>query len=117
MRFNLSSISYNTIIIPSRYSLELLELRQMQKILVTGANSFVGKHLVPFLNSKGYEVQGTARREESLSVPPNRKLTSYRPNLVGDLSDENFLKNVKWKPDIIVHLAANSNLSSNLSTF
>jgi nucleoside-diphosphate-sugar epimerase len=35
--------------------------------------------------------------------------------LIGDLSDENFLKNVKWKPDIIVHLAANSNLSSNLS--
>jgi nucleoside-diphosphate-sugar epimerase len=87
----------------------------MQKILVTGANSFVGKHLVPFLNSKDYEVQGTARREESLRVPANRKLTSYRPNLIGDLSDENFLKNVKWKPDIIVHLAANSNLSSNLS--
>lgn len=87
----------------------------MQKILITGANSFVGKHLVPFLTSLGYEVQGTSRSEEALPEITHQYLTSYRPNLIGDLADENFLKNVKWKPDIIVHLAANSNLSSNLS--
>lgn len=88
----------------------------MQKILITGANSFVGKHLVPFLTSLGYEVQGTARREETSPGITNQHLASYRPNLIGDLSDENFLKNVKWKPDTIIHLAANSNLSSSLST-
>jgi len=88
----------------------------MQKILITGANSFVGNHLVPFLTSLGYEVQGTSRSEEASPGIAYQNLVSYRPNLIGDLSDENFLKNVKWKPDIIIHLAANSNLSSSLST-
>jgi nucleoside-diphosphate-sugar epimerase len=81
----------------------------MQKILITGANSFVGNHLVPFLTSLGYEVQGTSRSEEASPGIAYQNLVSYRPNLIGDLSDENFLKNVKWKPDIIIHLAANSN--------
>lgn len=89
----------------------------MQKILVTGANSFVGKYLIPFLASKGHEVRGIVRKQKGNEHIGKFGL-SYgfvRPPLVGDLSEINFLYRLNWRPDVIIHLAANRDDSSRIS--
>ena len=68
------------------------------KVLVTGANGFLGRHLCREFTSKGFEVLGTARRVDS---PPNQSLVA-----VGPLSS-----NTNWLPalkdvDAVVHTAA-----------
>jgi len=81
----------------------------MRKILVTGANSFTASHLIPFLASQGHEIQGLIRSTGGNQPSPKLKasLGFIRPYLVGDLSDSNFTENLTYKPDVIVHLAAN----------
>lgn len=87
----------------------------MQKILVTGANSFTASHLIPFLASQGYEIQGLTRStKESHSSPQLKTFLGFvSPYFIGDLSDPKFTENLTYKPDVIVHLAAN-NGSTNL---
>ena len=81
----------------------------MRKVLVTGANSFIGRHLIPFLELSGYEVHGIARRNTDNTFPKiHLNSITKRPFILGDLSDEVFTNNLSFKPDSIVHLAANS---------
>ena len=87
----------------------------MQRILVTGANSFVGRHLIPFLVNSGHKVQGTVRKVDVARKGAFAPKTFYHPNLIGDLSDRTFLKSLRWKPDVIIHLAANSDVNANVS--
>lgn len=73
----------------------------MSKILVTGANGFVGKHLCEMLTAIGYEVTGAVRSNQISPRPAN-----YEQHVVGDICGE-----VDWGPslhnvDIVVHLAA-----------
>jgi dihydroflavonol-4-reductase len=86
-----------------------LELRAMKKILVTGANSFTASHVIPFLASQGYEIQGLTRSLENRQFVPTLNIVSdfIRPHLIGDLSDPSFTENLTYKPDVILHLAAN----------
>jgi nucleoside-diphosphate-sugar epimerase len=60
-----------------------------KKILITGGNGFVGKHLFYFLKKKTYQIYSPSRR-------------SF------DLSNFNVYKNIliKFQPNIIIHLAA-----------
>lgn len=87
----------------------------MQRILVTGANSFVGKHLIPFLVNSGHEVQGIIRKVNFTEKDSYISIGLVRPNLIGDLSEKEFLKNVNWSPDVVIHLAANSGEDADVS--
>ena len=73
----------------------------MNKVLVTGATGFVGRHLCKLLASSEYQVVGTRR-----SSAKKNESTDYDLVSVGDIGDE-----VVWEPvldgvDYVVHLAA-----------
>ena len=88
----------------------------MQKILVTGANSFVGKHLIPFLVNSGHEVQGIVRNGNLTEKDGSLLNGLVHPNLIGDLSERGFLESINWNPDVVIHLAANSGVDANVSS-
>ncbi len=90
-------------------------MREMQKILVTGASSFTASHLIPFLAAQGHEILGLTRSIEGSQPSPQLKtsLGFVHPYFIGDLSDPKFTDSLTYKPDVIIHLAAN-NGSSNL---
>jgi UDP-glucose 4-epimerase len=64
------------------------------KVLVTGINGFVGKHLSNYLRKKGFDLVG-------VDITPGSDLT-------GDISDPDFVLNVIGKQDFdaVIHLAA-----------
>ncbi len=73
---------------------------------MTGHNSFVGHHLLPFLYAQGHHVFGIGRPAKlSTDLRHTNFLDSEK---LGDLSDESFYLNLKWKPDIIINLAAST---------
>lgn len=87
----------------------------MKKILVTGANSFIGQHLIPYLEISGYEVQGIIKTSTQYTFQKiDLNLIDRRPYLLGDLSDIDFINNLNYKPDSIIHLAANRDESSGI---
>jgi nucleoside-diphosphate-sugar epimerase len=70
------------------------------KVLVTGADGFVGRHLIPYLAAQGYKVIAASRRTASTFNNPNIATT-----LLPDLS-----KLFDWHPileqcDAVIHLA------------
>ena len=64
------------------------------KVLITGINGFVGRHLSAYLRAKGFEVKGLDITKGS--------------DLQGDVSDQDYIFNVLSKEsfDAIIHLAA-----------
>ena len=76
----------------------------MFKILITGCNSFIGNLLVPFLSDQGHQIYGLSRTFHSNSEMQNKKF--FKAVLFGDLSNETFLREISWNPDIIINLAA-----------
>jgi UDP-glucuronate decarboxylase len=64
------------------------------RVLITGINGFVGKHLSSYLRGKGFDIIG-------LDITPGT-------DVQGDVSDQNFVSNVLSKEsfDAIIHLAA-----------
>jgi nucleoside-diphosphate-sugar epimerase len=74
----------------------------MLKVLVTGANGFVGSHIVEALLSAKYYVICPVRKTSDLrwikGLPVRYEY--------GDLSDKNFLEKIVKDADIIVHCAA-----------
>ena len=64
------------------------------KVLITGINGFLGKHLSNYLGKKSFDLIG-------IDITPGS-------NLVGDISDPNFVLNTIGKEDFdaIIHLAA-----------
>lgn len=75
----------------------------MKRVLVTGANSFTGRYLVPKLVEHGHEVHGLARPGDSTACP--EPMTSVHR---AELGDGAALKSVlaTVRPDWVVHLAA-----------
>lgn len=74
------------------------------KVLITGANGFVGQHLTIFLAERNYTVVACSRGE--CRIP---KCGSFEYYSI-DLTNENAVNNLvaAVSPDIIVHTAANS---------
>ncbi len=80
----------------------------MLKILVTGADGFIGSHLTELLLSKGYRVRALAQYNSFNSwgwlddVTNNENLEV----ITGDIRDPHFCKEIVKGIDIIYHLAA-----------
>lgn len=74
------------------------------KILITGANGFLGQHLTLFLAEKKYDVIACSRG--ACRIPQKFSFDYFSV----DLTDENAVAEMinKVSPDIIVHTAANS---------
>ena len=75
----------------------------MQKVLVTGANGFIGTHLVALLLQKGYDVHCLVRYTSDISGLRNQHVTIH----TGDVRDPASLKTPVENAQYIFHLAAN----------
>ncbi|ANE47049.1 hypothetical protein SY83_13105 [Paenibacillus swuensis] len=84
------------------------------KILITGCNGFVGKHLVEFCLSQQCEVIGIGRGEGSQEPSDIHDKYTY---VKGDFSDVEFVKNLldHFQPDGLIHLAAQSSVKDSWS--
>lgn len=72
----------------------------MNKVLVTGANGFIGSHMMKLLREKGYDVTGW-------DIVPNDAARIYRVDMLKE--DFEFkLKDVS--PDMIIHCAGMANV-------
>jgi NAD dependent epimerase/dehydratase len=80
----------------------------MKKILVTGADGFIGSHLTEMLYSKGYKVKALSQYNsfnnwgwlDSINCKNNIEI------ITGDIRDYNFCESITKDIDIIFHLAA-----------
>jgi nucleoside-diphosphate-sugar epimerase len=72
------------------------------KILITGANGFIGKHLTPRLLKEGHVVTLFLHN----SSTPEESRIKYEKVIKGNLSSGEGLDQVKWESiDAIIHLA------------
>jgi nucleoside-diphosphate-sugar epimerase len=71
-----------------------------KKVLITGASGFIGRHCVPLLLERGYEVHAVARRP---LFTPNLDLNWHQVDIF-DLPDLQKLM-VKVRPSHLLHLA------------
>ena len=80
----------------------------MKKVLVTGADGFIGSHLTEMLVKKGYEVNALSQYNsfnnwgwlEDVNCKDQIKV------LTGDIRDPHYCKRITKNVDIIFHLAA-----------
>jgi GDP-4-dehydro-6-deoxy-D-mannose reductase len=78
------------------------------KVLITGIEGFVGRHLAVSLRKRGHEPCGTVLRDEDLKS--TEKELGDIPLSLADLRHGTALDDPlsRWDPDSIVHLAAQS---------
>ena len=72
----------------------------MKRVLVTGASGFLGRHCLPILVAKGYDVHGLSRRPPVTTLPEVswHQLDLLRPGHPGELFS-------KVRPNYLLHLA------------
>lgn len=81
----------------------------MSTVLVTGANGFVGSHLVPAILDAGHHVLALVRDEEAGELVQRRLTEAQRANLSirhGDVTEPATLPAALDGADAVVHLAA-----------
>ncbi|MDH5761911.1 MAG: NAD(P)-dependent oxidoreductase [Nitrospinota bacterium] len=72
----------------------------MKRVLVTGGSGFVGRHVLPLLVDKGYEVHATAFDDSHI---PLRGVDWHPVDLLNNEKTEQLLSNIK--PSHLLHLA------------
>lgn len=74
------------------------------KILITGANGFLGQHLCAYFTSRNYEVVAVSRGPRTMPAQINVSYYSI------DLTDKNAVANVleNEQPNVVIHAAAMS---------
>ena len=78
------------------------------RALVTGANGFVGSHLVEGLLERGYQIRCLVRKTSNL-----RWLSGLRVEYVyGDIADKDSLRSVFGNADLVFHSAGLTNAKS-----
>src|SRR4051812_16743705 len=78
------------------------------KVLVTGANGFIGPHLIDALQEFEVEVVGLVRKESNLN-----SLRLKNVKLVyGDVTDKNSLRAAFDGTDVVFHLAGKVSLKN-----
>jgi len=80
----------------------------MKKILITGADGFIGSHLTEMLVAKGYNVKALSQYN-SFNNWGWLEIINYKNNIEivsGDIRDPNFCKSITKDVDMIFHLAA-----------
>lgn len=89
------------------------------RVLVTGGAGFIGSHVCDALADHGYEVlvfdDFSTGKTENIRVPGARHKHAF---VRGSVSGENldiFSTIRRWKPDAIIHLAAQSAISTSLA--
>jgi nucleoside-diphosphate-sugar epimerase len=72
----------------------------MRKVLVTGANGFIGRHCLPLLIARGYEVHAVSRRLTTANGEEVfwHEVDLLRPGLAGALI-------TRLRPECLLHLA------------
>ena len=81
------------------------ELTQMDRVLVTGANGFIGNALTLFLSEKEFDVYALERYVSNrYNVPSNPKVKTVFADLTDYLAINSLVRQIK--PEIIIHLAA-----------
>ncbi|HLW25532.1 MAG TPA: NAD-dependent epimerase/dehydratase family protein [Steroidobacteraceae bacterium] len=70
-----------------------------ERIVVTGADGFVGRALLPYLKARGHEVRGLARRDTPLGATG-----------IGDLAEFTDWSRVFARVTVIIHLAARAHV-------
>ena len=74
------------------------------KILLTGANGLLGRHLVKKLAEKGYEVIATAKGESKINSIGNGKVKFFSLDITDGAAVNKLMNEVK--PDVLLHTAA-----------
>jgi dTDP-4-dehydrorhamnose reductase len=74
------------------------------KILVTGANGFLGQHVCVYLKQRGFNVMATSRGESR--IPSHFNIQYFSCELTDKIAVEKLVS--ETKPDVIIHAAAMS---------
>lgn len=75
------------------------------KILLTGANGFLGIHLTRQILDQGYELTGTGRAEQS-SFSPSKSFTYEKMDITDPYAVHDVFE--KHEPEVVIHAAAMS---------
>lgn len=83
-------------------------MKNLTKILITGASGFIGSNVIEYYSRTGYSVLNF-----DISSPKNKKQFHHWKKV--DILDYNSLKSetLSFQPDIVIHLAARTDLQGN----
>ena len=81
-----------------------------KKVLITGAEGFIGSHLTEFLLKKKYKIRATSLYNfmgsngwlDNLNLKKNKNIEIIQ----GDITDEKFAKLITKNIDVVINLSA-----------
>ena len=84
-------------------------MRPIKTVLLTGASSYIGRHLVKYLYQSGFAVVGTYRTGSSGECDVTRRVVSSPPMIHLDISQKASFLGLPASIDAVVHVAAAAN--------